>query len=138
LALSLLAGFSSQRLDCLADAQRLCNALFGTRLAYKPFHKQLAKPAFAEFMRALAGELLDRLRVQVLQAQPGGVFDAFERIVIQDGSSFALKDDLAHVYPGRFHTQAPAAVELHTTLELYDGAPSRIGLTPDTDPERAH
>ncbi|MGN8200625.1 IS4 family transposase [Salinisphaera sp. RV14] len=136
LAVSLLAGCATQRLDCLADAQRLCNALFDLALSYKPFHKQLAKPAFADFMRALADQLLDRWRVQVLQAEPGGVFDAFDRIVIQDGSSFALKSALAEVYPGRFHTQAPAAVELHTTLDLFDGTPSRIGLTPDTDPER--
>lgn len=136
LGLSLLTGFATQELDSLADVQRLYNALFGTTLMYKPFHKQLAKASFADFMRVVAGQLLAELRVQILRAHPGDVFDGFERVLIQDGSSFALKEDLAGVYPGRFNKQKPAAVELHTTLALFDGAPSRIQLTPDTAPER--
>jgi hypothetical protein len=54
-------------LDSLADCQREYNALFDTPVAYKPFHKPLAKASFADFMRQLAGRLLDQLRVQVLQ-----------------------------------------------------------------------
>jgi hypothetical protein len=138
LALSVLTSFATRRVECLSDAQREYNRLFGTTVAYKPFYKRLTKAGFADFMRALTGQLLDQLRVQVLQAQPDGAFVEFDRIVIQDGSSFALKGDLADVYPGRFKTQSPAAAELHTTLELCAGTPSRIGLTPDTDSERAH
>jgi hypothetical protein len=120
------------------DLQREYNALFETAAAYKPFHKQLAKPAFADFMRTLAGQLLDQLRVQVLQAPSDDVLADFHRIVIQDGSSFALRDELAPVYPGRFDQVKPAAVELQTTLELFEGLPSQITLTPDTASKRAY
>lgn len=137
LALSLLSSFATQTPEALADLQRQYNALFGTAMAYKPFHKQLAKPRFAEFMRELSGHLLDQLRLQVLHAQPDDVLAGFDRVVIQDGSSFALRDDLAPAYPGRFTKNKPAAVELHTTMELFDGVPSRLHLTPDTAPERA-
>ncbi len=64
--------------------------------------------------------------------------NAFDRVLIQDGSSFALQDNLAAVYPGRFNQYKPAAVELYTTRELFDGLPSQITLTPDTAPERDH
>jgi hypothetical protein len=138
LAVSLLSAFATRSLDSLADLQREYNALFDTAVAYKPFHKPLAKPSFADFMRVLAGQLLDQLRVQVLQAQPDDGLDGFNRVVIQDGSSFALRDDLAGVYPGRFNQYKPAAVELQTTLELFDGMPSQLTLTPDTAPERDH
>jgi hypothetical protein len=36
-------------------------------------------------------------------------------IVIQDGSSFAIKPTLATTFPGRFTTIEPAAVEVHAT-----------------------
>lgn len=137
LALSLLSGFATQTLDSLADLQRQYNALFGSALAYKPFHKQLAKPAFADFMRELSGQLVAQLRIQVLQAQADDVLAGFDRVVIQDGSSFALRDDLAAVYPGRFTQYKPAAVELQTTMDLFYGMPFRLNLTPDTAPERA-
>ena len=39
----------------------------------------------------------------------------FRDIVIQDGSSFALKAALHPTFPGRFTTMAPAAVEVHAT-----------------------
>ena len=39
-------------------------------------------------------------------------------IVIQDGSSFAIKDALKEVFPGRFKKVKPAAVEAHATLGL--------------------
>lgn len=136
LALSLLSGFATQTLDSLADLQRHYNALFDTDLAYKPFHKQIAKPTFGDFMHTLAEQLLAQLRVQVLKAQPDDVLDGFNRVVIQDGSSFGLRDGLAAVYPGRFTQYKPAAVELQTTMDLFDGVPLQLDLTPDTTSER--
>lgn len=136
LALSLLCGFATQRLECLADLQRQYNALFESSVAYKSFHKQLAKPAFADFMRKLAGQSLAQLQIQVLRAKPDDVLAEFDQVVIQDGSSFGLRDGLAAVFPGRFTQYKPAAVELQTTLALFEGTPSRVHLTPDTAPER--
>jgi hypothetical protein len=67
--------------------------------------------------------------------EAGQAFSECNRIVIQDGTSFALHAALAEVFPGRFHTVSPAAVELHCTLELRQEAPITIALRPDTDSE---
>ena len=48
----------------LADLNRDFNALFETSVAYKPFHNQLAKRQFADFMRKLACKLIERWAVQ--------------------------------------------------------------------------
>lgn len=136
-ALSLVSGLATQRVDSLADLQRQYNALFESTAAYKPFHKQLAKPAFAEFMRELAGQALEQLRIQVLQPGSDKVLSAFDQVVIQDGSSFGVRDELADVFPGRFTHFKPAAVELQTTMALFEGLPCQLHLTPDTASERA-
>lgn len=43
LATSLLASFACGRVDTLADLQRHFNALHGTAVSYKAFHKQLRR-----------------------------------------------------------------------------------------------
>jgi len=115
LGLSLLSSFASGRVETLADLQRDFNALFGSAIAYKPFHNQLAKWCFGDFTRALVMRMLEHWVVRVLAVRSGEAFAEFEHIVIQDGSSFALEDTLAHCYPGRFKRNGPAAVELHVT-----------------------
>ena len=137
LALSLLASFSIGRVETLADMQRGFNALFGGTVAYKPFHNQLAKGRFGPFMRALVARMLEHWVVRVLEVKPGGAFAEFEQIVIQDGSSFALKDALATYYPGRFKRSSPAAVELHVTMDLLEEAVTKVTLTADTTSERS-
>jgi hypothetical protein len=102
LALSLVGSFALRQVETIADLQRAFNALFETEVAYKPFHNQLAKWQFAEFMRELASRLREALVVKVLEVGREGAFTEFRRIVIQDGSSFAVKDVLAKHYPGRF------------------------------------
>ena len=88
-------------------------------------------------MRATARGLLATLVIRVLGVAPGGAFSEFRRIVIQDGSSFAIKDALKEVFPGRFKKVKPAAVELHATLDLLDESLSKVTLTADTASERA-
>ena len=102
MAMSLLASCARGRVQTLADLQRDFNALSGTSVACKPFHHQPAKRQFADFMRELACKIIERWTVRVLEAQPGGAFSEFGRILIQDGSSFAVHDALSKHYPGRF------------------------------------
>src|SRR6266699_2105655 len=109
LGLALTATCASQRVETLADLYRGFNALFGITVTYKAFYNQMAKPHFAEF----------------------------RHIVIQDGSSFAIHDSLREVFPGRFKAVKPAAVELHTTMDLLCDAPTTVVLTPDTTSEQA-
>lgn len=137
LGMSLLVSCATMRVETLADIQRCFNALFGTTVAYKPFHNQLAKWRFGEFMRELVSVVLSQWTVQVLRADARGAFREFKQIFIQDGSSFAVKEALREHYPGRFKTKGPAAVELHVTMSLLDESVSSVVLTPDTFTERA-
>jgi len=137
MVMTLMALFGGTCVESLADLQRGFNALFGYTMDYKPFYDQLAKRAFAVFMRETARGLLETLVIRVLGVAPGGAFSEFRRIVIQDGSSFAIKDALKEVFPGRFKKVKPAAVELHATLDLLDESLSKVTLTADTASERA-
>lgn len=137
LVVSLLVGLSTGRVETLADIQRCFNAHFGTAVAYKPFHNQLAKARFADLMRELTDRLLRQWVVRVLGSTSGGAFSEFRRILIQDGSSFALKETLREVFSGRFTQISPAAVELHVSLDLLNESLSGVSLTADTASGRA-
>ncbi len=57
-------------------------------------------------------------------------------MVIQDGSSFAVKPSLAQVFSGRFTKSEPAAVELHVTYSGFQDEMVRVILAPDKEAER--
>ena len=60
--MSLLLCFAGGQSTTLADVQRSYNALSPTSMAYKPFHNQLSKAAFARFMQELASHVLFTLQ----------------------------------------------------------------------------
>ena len=136
LATSLLASFAGGRVETLADLLRQFNALHGRTVTYKAFHKQLAKPEFAAFARALFDRIVEQQAIRTLRTAEG--LAGFDRGVVQDGSSFAVKDALRGRFPGRFKTVSPAAAERHATLELLEGTVSCAALTADTAAERPH
>ena len=138
LLLSMISSLGSGKVETLADLQRSYNFLANASIAYKPFHNQLSKSTFANFMRQAAEYLLGTLIQKSLTPPLKGVFSEFERILLQDGSSFAVKDELASVYPGRFHKISPAAVELHVTYDLLSEKLEAVNITEDTAGERAH
>ena len=137
LGLALTATCASQPVESLADFHRGFNALWGTPITYKAFYNQVAKPHFADFARAMTSRLIGEMTLKVLGFKKGRAFAEFRHIVIQDGSSFAIHDGLREVFPGRFTTVKPAAVELHTTMDLLCAAPTTVVLTPDTTNEQA-
>ena len=137
LGLALTATCASQRVETIADLHCGFNALFGTTITYKAFYKQVAKPHFADFSRTMTERLISEMTLKVLGFAKGQAFAAFRHIIIQDGSSFAIHDRLREVFPGRFKAVKPAAVELHTTMDLLCDAPTTVVLTPDTTSEQA-
>ena len=137
LGLALTATCASQPVETLADFHRGFNALWGTTITYKAFYNQVAKPRFADFARAMTSRLIGDMTLKVLGFAKGRAFAEFRHIVIQDGSSFAIHDGLREVFPGRFKAVKPAAVELHTTMDLLCDAPTTVVLTPDTTNEQA-
>jgi hypothetical protein len=137
LGLALTATCASQRVETIADFHCAFNALWSTTITYKAFYNQLAKSHFADFMRIATSRLIGEMTLKVLRFEKGRAFAEFRHIVIQDGSSFAIHDGLREVFPGRFKVVKPAAVELHTTMDLLCDAPTTVVLTPDTTNEQA-
>src|SRR2546429_6855149 len=134
LGLALTATCASQQVETIADFHCGFNALFGTTVTYKAFYNQLAKPHFADFARTMTERLISDMTLKVLGFEKGRAFGEFRHIILQDGSSFAIHDGLREVFPGRFKTVKPAAVELHTTMDLLCDAPTTVVLTLDTRP----
>src|SRR2546425_33766 len=137
LGLALTATCASQRIETLADFHRGFHALWGTTITYKAFSNQVAKPRFADFARTMTSRLIGDMTRKVLGCTKGRAFAEFRHMVLQDGSSFAIHDGLREVFPGRFKVVKPAAVELHTTMDLLCDAPTTVVLTPDTTSEQA-
>jgi hypothetical protein len=137
LGLALTATCASQRVETIADFHCGFNALFGTTVTYKAFSNQVAKPHFADVARTMTERLISDMTLKVLGFAKGHAFAEFRHIVIQDGRSFAIHDGLREVFPGRFKVVKPAAVELHTTMDLLCDAPTTVVLTPDTTSAQA-
>src|SRR5437764_6001965 len=137
LGLALTATCASQHVETIADFHCGFNALFGTTVTYKAFYNQVAKPHFADFARTLAARLISDMTLKVLGFEKGRAFGEFRHIILQDGSSFAIHDSLREVFPGRFKAVKPAAVELHTTMDLLCDAPTSVVLTSDPTNEDA-
>ncbi|NUN15654.1 MAG: hypothetical protein HUU55_18675 [Myxococcales bacterium] len=136
LVLALLVSMAVGRVLSLADVLRTFCALTGAKLQYNPFHDQLAKEAFPEFMRRVTCHLMGRSVVRVIKPLPQSALAAFDDVVLHDGSSFAVKATLAKDFPGRFKTISPAAVKLHTIMSLFCDQPTRVALAPDKEAEK--
>src|SRR2546426_10171512 len=136
--LSVVASMATEQVQTIADLHRQFNELWELDSDYKAFYKQLLKSTSPEFFRTSLCHIMGQLTMKVLGFEAGQAFRAFTRLIVQDGSSFALHEALAEVFPGRFTAVSPAAVELHCTLDLLQDAPITIALSPDTDSEHAY
>jgi Transposase DDE domain len=123
-------------MEYISDVLRTLNAQEGWALRYKPFWNRLADQSFPKLMRTLFRQLCSDLAVQVLEGEIDNVAHQFSHIFIDDGSSFAIARGLQHVFPGRFTTKTPAAVELHAHMDLLSGNVLSVALAPDTETER--
>jgi hypothetical protein len=138
LSLSVMASMATQQVATIADLHRQFNELWDLQIDYKAFYNQLLKESSPDFFRTSLSDIMGQLSMKVLGFEAGQAFGEFNRLILHDGSSFALHKALSHVFPGRFTTVSPAAVELHCTLDLLQDAPIVITLSPDTDSEHAY
>jgi hypothetical protein len=136
LVCALLESLGGGRARSISDVLHTFNAQNDTAVRYKPFHNQLVKAAFPAFVRRVYAEAVRHLSQKVLRAALGGRLGAFTDIVVQDGSSFAVHDALAEVFPGRFNASRPAAVELHALMSIFHDEVVRCEVAPDTQGER--
>lgn len=135
LAMSLIEAFAGGNLHSIADLQRAFNARCAEHVQYKPFHNQLAKRHFPDFMRLLLTRMMNDLAVDVLRFAADSPFARFRHIRLQDGTSFAVKASLAEHFPGRFTTISPAAVELHVNMDLLTESMHSVMLSADCEAE---
>jgi hypothetical protein len=96
----------------------------------------LGHAGFAVFMREMFARLLKRLTVRTLEPEGEAAVAHFKDIVIQDGSSFALKNCLEGAFPGRFTNIQPAAVEVHATYSGFSDEVSGVRVAADSEAER--
>lgn len=136
LFLAIVAALAGSKIESIADLQREFNHHNDATVAYKAFYNRLARHGFVAFMRHMFARLVEHLRIQTLTPAGQTAVARFKDIVIQDGSSFALKQQLQHVFPGRFTATDPAAVELHATYSGFSDEVSCVQLAPDKEAER--
>jgi hypothetical protein len=135
LGLSVVASMATQQVQTIADLHRQFNELWELNTDYNAFYKQLVKSTAPEFFLSSLSASMSQLTMKVLGFEAGAAFSEFNRLILHDGSSFALHDALANLFPGRFNAVSPAAVELHCTMDVLQDAPLIIALSPDTDSE---
>jgi hypothetical protein len=136
LFLSMITGLAGGQVESLADLLREFNHHNNVTVAYKAFYNRLARPGFATFMHQMFDRLVERLCVQTLAPEGRAAVSQFQDILIQDGSSFALKNKLRDVFPGRFTTIEPAAVEIHATYSGFSDEVCSVQIAPDKEAER--
>lgn len=136
LLLAIIASLAGAQVESIADLLREFNHQNDVTVAYKAFYNRLARPSFSKFMSQMFARLVERLSLRTLTPEGQTAVARFKDIVIQDGSSFALKKQLRDAFPGRFTTTDPAAVELHATYSGFSDEVSRVQLAPDKEAER--
>ena len=80
LGLALVATSASHYVDTLADFHRSFCALWDVTLSYKALYDQLAKPRFADFMRAMTERLVGEMTLKVFGFTKGQAFSEFVAI----------------------------------------------------------
>lgn len=133
---ALVAALGSGRVTTLAELWSWFCELTGVEVEYKSFHERLDSAGFPVLMDKFVEYLSGHLMLQALRFLPTSPFARFKRIYAQDGSSLAVHNALAKIFPGRFKKVSPAAVELHPTFDLLSEAPVITYLTADTHSER--
>ena len=136
LFLCLVTTMACEKTETIADIQRRCVEWTQQDMTYRALYAQLSREAFPIFLRQALSQLLRQWIAPSQAFAQHSPYRRFTRVLIQDGSSFAVHNDLSTVYPGRFNAVNPAAVELHVTMDLLADQPCKIVLTPDTAGER--
>ena len=118
---SLVAALSKSNIASINEIVRQFN---GMRLsedefvAYKPFHNQLAKKEFPKFIKQITKQALSTLLPQEQEIPER--LKQFKQVILHDGSSLTVHPELATDFKGRFTKHAPAAVECHISLSLFE------------------
>jgi hypothetical protein len=135
LGLSVIGSMATQHVHTIADLHRQFNELWDLDTAYNALYKPRLNSGAPEFFLASLSDIMSQLPMKVLGCEAGAAFSDFNRLLRQDGSSFALHQALAARFPGRFRAVSPAAVALHCTMDVLQDAPLILAWSPATDSE---
>ncbi|MBH0059481.1 IS4 family transposase, partial [Pseudoalteromonas sp. SWXJZ94C] len=133
LVMSLITALGDKSVNTVTDLHRYFVKLTETDVQYKPFHNQLSKPEFSQLMKSLVDVALNEWQQQILGTEV--TLSDFKRIILQDGSSFAVHDSLKDTFKGRFTKISPAAIEVHVSWDVLQGYPEEISVSPDSQAE---
>jgi Transposase DDE domain len=118
----------------IADLHRQYNAHAEQPMAYSIFHRHLDRPAFLELTSQLWTEVNSSL-LRRINPRLSEKFAGFRDVLLHDGSSFAVNSELKEVFPGRFTTTSPAAVELHATFSIRSSTFVNVTIAADSESE---
>ena len=128
--MSLITALGDKSVDTVTYLHRYFVKLTETDVQYKPFHNQLSKPEFVKLMKSLVDVALSELQQEVLGSEVD--LSDFKRIVLQDGSSFAVHDSLKEHFKGRLTKISPAAIEVHVSWDVLKGYPVQVSVSADS------
>lgn len=133
LVMSLITALGDKSVNTVTDLHRYFVKLTDKDVQYKPFHNQLSKPEFSKLMKSLVDVALSEWQQQILGTEV--TLSDFKRIVLQDGSSFAVHDSLKDTFKGRFTKISPAAIEVHVSWDVLQSYPEQISVSADSKAE---
>jgi hypothetical protein len=90
LGLSVMGSMATQHVPTIADLHRQFNELWELDTDYNAFYKQLLKSTAPQFFLDSLCDIMSQLTMKVLGFEAGAAFSEFGRVILQDGSSFAL------------------------------------------------
>jgi hypothetical protein len=120
----------------VTDILRDFNAMSGRNIRYKPFHNRLTKRQFPSFLHEVFLTTTVNCSLNVMRLELRKKLLGFDDVLIQDGTSFAVHDELRKLFGGRFTKVRPAAVELHVLMSLRRDQVVRAAAAPDKQGER--
>ena len=123
LFLSTVTALAGRNVETLADLLREFNYQNDTTVACKAFYNRLARPGFTNFMRQMFARLVEQLTIRSLAPEGQTAVARFQDIVIQDGSSFALKQQLRNVFPG---ASRPSSQQPSRSMPRTAASPTRF------------
>lgn len=100
----------------------------GHTIARSAFYTRLTD-ALAALLKRLACEGIERLGEGA--ASPKGYLNAFKELLAVDSTVVRLHELLANTYPGCRTNHTKAAAKLHMVMNVADGSPRRLKLTPE-------
>jgi hypothetical protein len=133
---SLVCSLAGGKVDSIAGLLRDHNHDQGKNIDYRAYHDRLSSPNFSKFVVDMLAHVAKTLSITALDWSQSDSLKSFRDIVIQDGTSFAVRNGLAEDFPGRFYDKSPAAVEVHVTMSLKHDTFTAATITPDTHSER--